>query len=239
MKVSVYLFLFVFAGMSLHAEDGHNLWLRNKSSGHVNVECSRSSPTLSIAIQELQQGWQGADNAKVVLIVKKDKSIKYDGYKINRDGIQANTDLGILYGVYELLRRQQTGEPVEVIISNPSYEVRVLNHWDNPDGTIERGYAGHSIFWRKGDNSLVVTESDKLLWQQYARANASVGINGSVLNNVNASPLMLTKEYLEKVKAIAEVLRPYGIKTYLSVKFSSPSLIGGFTALFRILADFW
>jgi len=143
MKVSVYLFLFVFTGLNLHAEDGHDLWLRNKSSGHVNVECSGNSPTLSIAIQELQQGWQGADNAKVVLIVKKDKSIKYDGFKISRDGIQANTDLGILYGVYELLRRQQSGEPFEVMISNPSYEVRVLNHWDNPNGTIERGYADH------------------------------------------------------------------------------------------------
>jgi alpha-glucuronidase len=227
MKASVYFFLFVFIGMSLHAEDGHNLWLRNKSSGHVNIECSKSSATLSIAIEELQQGWQGKDNARVILLVKNDKAIRNDGFKLSADGIQANTDLGILYGVYELLRRQQTGEPVEAMISNPSYEVRVLNHWDNPDGPIERGYAGHSIFWRKGEDSLVVTEDDKLLWKEYARANASVGINGTVLNNVNASPLMLSKEYLERVKAIAEVLRPYGIKTYLSVKFSSPSLIGG------------
>jgi alpha-glucuronidase len=227
MKASVYFFLFVFIGMSLHAEDGHNLWLRNKSSGHVNIECSKSSATLSIAIEELQQGWQGKDNARVILLVKNDKAIRNDGFKLSADGIQANTDLGILYGVYELLRRQQTGEPVEAMISNPSYEVRVLNHWDNPDGPIERGYAGHSIFWRKGEDSLVVTEDDKLLWKEYARANASVGINGTVLNNVNASPLMLSKEYLERVKAIAEVLRLYGIKTYLSVKFSSPSLIGG------------
>ena len=227
MKVSACFFLFVFIGVNSYAEDGHNLWLRNKSSGHVKVECSGSSATLSVAIEELQQGWQGKDNATVILLVKNDKAVRNDGFKINPDGVQANTDLGILYGVYELLRRQQTGEPVEVMISNPSYEVRVLNHWDNPDGTIERGYAGHSIFWRKGENSLVVTEADKILWKEYARANASVGINGTVLNNVNASPLILSKEYLERVKTIAEVLRPCGIKTYLSVKFSSPSLTGG------------
>ncbi|MGB8358792.1 MAG: alpha-glucuronidase [Bacteroidales bacterium] len=227
MKITVYLFLFVFTGVNLYAEDGHNLWLRNKSSGHVNIECSGSSATLSVAIEELQQGWQGKDNATIILQVKSDKAIRNDGFKITADGVQANTDLGILYGVYELLRRQQTGEPVEVMISNPSYDVRVLNHWDNPDGTIERGYAGHSIFWRKGEDSLAVTGADKILWKEYARANASVGINGTVLNNVNASPLILSNGYLERVKAIADILRPYGIKVYLSVKFSSPSQIGG------------
>jgi alpha-glucuronidase len=211
----------------LQAENGHNLWLRNKSTGHVNVVCSKSSATITIAIQELQQGWQGKDGAKVVLTLKNDNAIRNDGFKLSPDGILANTDLGILYGVYELLRRQQTGEPVEEMICNPSYGARVLDHWDNPDGSIERGYAGRSIFWHKGEDSLVVTDKDKVLWKEYARANASVGINGAVLNNVNASPLMLSKEYLQRVKAIAEVLRPYGIKTYLSIKFSSPSLIGG------------
>ena len=213
--------------MSLHAQDGHNLWLRNKSSGHVNIVCSKSSATLSVASDELQQGWQGKDNATVVLLIKKDKAIRNDGFKISPDKIQANTDLGILYGVYELLRQQQTGEPVEETISNPSYENRLLNHWDNPESSIERGYAGSSIFWRGGDSSLAVTESDMILWKEYARANASVGINGAVLNNVNASPLILTKEYLARVKAIADNFRPYGIKVYLSVKFSSPSQIGG------------
>ena len=124
------------------------------------------------------------------------------------------------------MRRQQTGQPIGEEIFNPSYEYRVLNHWDNLDGSIERGYAGRSIFWRK-ENPFVVTENDKMLWQEYARANASIGINGAVLDNVNASPLILSDEYLERVKAIAGVLRPYGMKTYLSVKFSSPSLVGG------------
>ncbi len=167
-------------------------------------------------------------SAKVVLTVKPDNNeIQEMVLKSALTEFRQILTWEYLYGVYELLRRQQTGEPVKEMICNPSYEARVLNHWDNPDGSIERGYAGRSIFWRKGENSLVVTENDKILWKEYARANASVGINGAVLNNVNASPLMLSKEYLERVKAIAEVLRPYGIKTYLSVKFSSPSLIGG------------
>jgi alpha-glucuronidase len=222
------LFLFIlFQSALLQAEDGHKLWLSNKSTASVTVICPKKSATTDIACQELQQGWQGKDGAKFVLTVKNDNTVKKDGFKLSPAGIQANTDIGILYGVYELLRRQQTGEPVIEMICNPSYEERLLNHWDNPDGTIERGYAGRSIFWRKGENSLLVTNDDRILWKEYARANASVGINGAVLNNVNASPLLLTKEYLERVKAIAEVLRPYGIKTYLSVKFSSPSLIGG------------
>ena len=227
MKVSAFVILLIFAGLNLNGENGHNLWLRNKSTGNVNVVCAKSSPTLSISIQELKNGWQGKPNATIVLTIKNDKAIKKDGFKLSPTGIQANTEIGILYGVYQLLRQQQTGQPVQEMIFNPSYEVRTLDHWDNPDGSIERGYAGRSIFWRNDDNSLVVTEKDKALWQEYARANASVGINGAVLNNVNASPLMLSKEYLERVKAIAATLRPYGVKIYLSVKFSSPSLIGG------------
>jgi alpha-glucuronidase len=102
----------------------------------------------------------------------------------------------------------------------------VLNHWDNLDGSVERGYAGHSIFWNAGTDSQTVTEKDKALWLEYARANASIGINGAVLNNVNASPKILSIECLMRVKAISEVLRPYGIKTYLAINFSSPSLLG-------------
>ena len=129
MRISALFLLFAFTGMPLLAEDGHNLWLRNKSTGNVTVVCQKSSPTLSIAIDELKNGWQGKDNGTVVLLVKKDKAISNDGFRITADGIQANTDLGILYGVYELLRRQQTGEPVVSMVSNPSYEVRTLNHW--------------------------------------------------------------------------------------------------------------
>lgn len=227
MRTIAGIVLLFCVAQSVNADTGHELWLRKHAINPVKVVCSGNSPTLSIAVRELGQGWGGEAGASVVLAVKPDRSIKGDGYKLTVSGVQANTELGILYGVYEMLRRQQTGQPNRETVFNPSHERRVLNHWDNPDGSVERGYAGRSIFWRGGDDSLVVTEKDRALWLEYARANASIGINGSVLNNVNASPQILSKQYLARVKEIADILRPYGIKTYLSVKFSSPSLLGG------------
>jgi alpha-glucuronidase len=227
MKVAVFSLLLFFLTLPSFAEDVHSLWLRAKSTSEVKVVCSKKSATLTIATNELQQGWQGKAGATVSLLVKSDKQIKGDGFRLTMNSIQANNDLGVLYGVYEMLRRQQTGEIINDEVVNPSYERRVLNHWDNQDGSIERGYAGLSIFWRKGKDSLDVTDNDKKLWGEYARADASIGINGAVLNNVNASPLILTTGYLQRVKAIADVLRPYGVKVYLSVKFSSPSMVGG------------
>ncbi|WP_232731926.1 alpha-glucuronidase [Confluentibacter lentus] len=213
--------------MTLHSQNGHDIWLQNKKAKPVNVTTSKQSSTIDIAKNELINGWQGPEGATIALTIKKDKSLHKDGFKITSTSIQANTDLGILYGVYDLLRRQQTETSIKDETINPSYDRRILNHWDNPNGSIERGYAGKSLFWHYGKDSLAVTESDIKLWKEYARINASVGINGAVLNNVNASPMMLTQGYLEKVKAIADVLRPYGVKTYISIKFSSPSLIGG------------
>jgi alpha-glucuronidase len=227
MRIKIALFILIITAPYLYAENGHDLWLRNKNARFVQVICKLNSPTLNIAKQELKQGWQGKEDATVVLSMRKDKAIKGDGFKLSINNVQANTELGILYGVYELLRRQQTGQTINEELSNPSYERRILNQWDNLDGSIERGYAGKSIFWRNEENTFIVTESDKKLWQEYARANASIGINGVVLDNVNASQLILTNRYLERVKSIAAILRPYGIKTYLSVKFSSPSLMGG------------
>jgi alpha-glucuronidase len=227
MRAFIKIFMLIFFTLSAKAETGHELWLRKHSHNPVTVICSGNSATLAIARSELEQGWLGKAGVSVVLTIKPDKSIKGDGYMLTTSGVQANTELGILYGVYEVLRRQQTGQSIQMAVSNPSYERRVLNHWDNLDGSVERGYAGHSIFWRSGSDALAVTGKDRTLWTEYARANASIGINGAVLNNVNASPQMLSNEYLIRVKAIAEVLRPYGIKTYLSIKFSSPSLLGG------------
>jgi alpha-glucuronidase len=227
MKKIIGIITLLFVTIQMLADDGHNLWLRGKSTGTVNVVCSKKSATLNIAIQEIKQGWQGKDGAKVTFIIKADKKIKGDGFKISTEAIQANTDIGILYGVYELLRRQQTGESIKEEIINPSYEFRILNHWDNLNGTIERGYAGHSIFWHTGKDSLIATEAEKNLWKEYARANASLGINATVLNNVNASPKMLTTDIIKRVKDIADILRPYGIKTYISINFSSPAVIGG------------
>jgi len=213
--------LYIFAA---RAENGHDLWLRKGPANTVKVSSSQRSPILNVAIRDLQENWQGKAGAVVVLKIVKDKDLKEDGFRIDASGVQATTDRGILYGVFELLRRQRTGQPT-IFKSNPSYRFRILNHWDNLDASVERGYAGNSIFWR--DKDLTVTEADKKLWLEYARANASIGINGSVLNNVNASPRMLAPENLKRVKAIADVLRPYGIKTYLSVNFSSPARLGG------------
>jgi len=227
MKILFTTVVLLFLSACVHAENGHDLWLRNKNAVSVQVVCARNTPTIAIARQELQRGWQGAPNASVILSMKSDKTIKGDGFRLSATGVQANSDLGVLYGVYELLRRQQTGEAINPELMNPSYERRVLNHWDNQNATIERGYAGRSIFWRNSKDSLVVTEADRKLWREYARANASVGINGSVLNNVNANVDVLTADYLARVKAIADELRPYGVQVYLSAKFSAPSQIGG------------
>ncbi|WP_461634265.1 alpha-glucuronidase family glycosyl hydrolase [Labilibaculum euxinus] len=153
-----------------------------------------------------------------------------DGYIIRTVGnnvtiIIANTDLGALYGTYHYLRYLQTDNTHKAnfdIVEIPSYQRRILNHWDNLDGTVERGYAGHSI-WQWED----LPEKISPRYVEYAKANASIGINGTVLNNVNAKPDILKLEYLEKVKVLANTFRPYGIKVYLSINFSSPSALGG------------
>jgi len=137
--------------------------------------------------------------------------------------ITGNTDKAVLYGVYHYLRILQTGKDKEIdVVEIPDYQRRILNHWDNLDGSVERGYAGKSI-WKWDE----LPEKISTGYVEYARANASIGINGTVLNNVNANPEILSKKYLEKVKIIANQLRPYGIKTYLSINFSSPAELGG------------
>ena len=226
MKIIISNILFIFTCLMLHAQDGHQFWLRNKKALPVHIICKKTTPTLVIARKELEDGWLGKPGATISLIVKNDTALKNDGFKISNGVIQANSDKGILYGVYELLRSQQTGDQTNEEVNNPSYKFRILDHWDNPNGSVERGYAGNSIFWRKQD-PFTVTADDKKLWQEYARANASIGINGSVLNNVNASPSILTLDYLNRAKAIADILRPYGLKVYLSVNFASPVSLGG------------
>ncbi|MBL7740802.1 MAG: alpha-glucuronidase [Chitinophagaceae bacterium] len=148
-------------------------------------------------------------------------STLYQGKKITV--IAANSDIGVLYGTFHFLRLLQTHQPIEKlnIISSPAILHRVLNHWDNLNRTVERGYAGFSIWdWHKLPDYIDQRYID------YARANASIGINGTVLTNVNANATILTKPYLEKVKALADVLRPYGLKVYLTARFSAPIEIG-------------
>ncbi len=138
--------------------------------------------------------------------------------------ITANSDKGVLYGAFRFLQLLQTGKSIKNIdiFSSPKIKIRVLDHWDNLNRSVERGYAGKSLWdWES------LPEKMDQRYVDYARANASIGINGSVLNNVNANPAMLKPEYLKKVAALANVFRPYGITVYLSVKFSSPQNIGG------------
>ena len=137
--------------------------------------------------------------------------------------IAANTDTGALYGSFAFLRLLQTRQPLEAldVADAPRLKLRVLNHWDNLDRTVERGYAGFSLWdWHKLPDYLDSRYTD------YARANASIGINGTVLTNVNANADVLTPRYLEKVAALAAVFRPYGIRVYLTARFSAPMEIG-------------
>ncbi len=138
--------------------------------------------------------------------------------------IASNSETGLLYGAFHFLRLLQTLTPIDKlnIIEKPRLQRRLLNHWDNLDGSIERGYAGQSL-WKWAELPDRVDER----YRDYARANASIGINGSVLNNVNSNSKSLTVEYLRKAAAIAGVFRPYGIRVYLSARFSSPIEIGG------------
>jgi len=138
--------------------------------------------------------------------------------------ITGKTDVGVLYGVYSFLRLMQTNKPIQNlnITDAPKTNIRILNHWDNLDRTVERGYAGFSLWnWQKLPDFIDQRYID------YARANASIGINGTVLTNVNANALILTPQYLEKVEALSNVFRPYGIKVYLTARFSAPIEIGG------------
>ncbi|MBS5797461.1 MAG: alpha-glucuronidase [Dysgonomonas mossii] len=219
--------IFILSSLLSWAEDGSRLWLRYPEikQKEKSILSSHSSPTINIALDELSNHWQG--QTVELQLNKKLKHLK-DGYSIKSYNqkiiISAGSDVGLLYGSYCLLRLQQTGADLTTldIEELPSYDIRILNHWDNLDGTIERGYSGYSLWkWDELPNTLSPR------YKEYARANASIGINGTVLNNVNASPNILKKDYLEKVKALADIFRPYGLKVYLSVNFSSPKVLEG------------
>ena len=201
-----------------------------KSSQCALASPAISTPTTEIALQELRNYWRGAPTITLNI---DPQMLADDGFSIRRTAngglqISANNDRGLLYAAYHLLRLQETGQPINPTEQHPAFSLRLLNHWDNLDGSIERGYAGRSIFWNNTQaaaNSSLFTLHSSLL-EEYARANASIGINGTVLNNVNASPRMLATEYLDSVRTIAGVLRPYGIRVYLSVNFASPMKVG-------------
>lgn len=245
MKKLILLGIMLMTLIASRADDGARLWLPstpiNTPTAKVKVVCKQKSPILESAKEELRQGWRTTQ--KVTLAVEKTAGneeayhiILYSDKKGQPQAtVKGATDRAVLYGVYELLRLQETQQlatlPVAAVgeeqtllerRSQPAFPLRLLNHWDNLDGSIERGYAGKSIFWS--------CPSDRDTWRehirQYARANASIGINGSVLNNVNASPQTLTTAYIDTVKTIAAILRPYGVKTYLSINFGTPKALG-------------
>jgi len=221
--------------INVSADDGSNLWLSKANNAHAQVTlCSKESPTTDIAVDELRNGWQGSN---IILEQKKQKGMKKDAFTISvkqdKITITSPSDIGLLYGAYRLLQMQTMGT-TKTITESPFHDIRLLDHWDNLDGNSERGYAGKSIFWNVegfpqsiGENNTKSLANCPLNSTKYARACASVGINGAVLNNVNASPKMLTTEVLQMTKQYADALRPYGMKVYLAVNFSSPKVVGG------------
>lgn len=219
---------FLSLALTLWAEDGSRLWLRQTPVNQASVCCLVTSPTLAVAREELAALWQGGEVDLQLCADETHRRLGKEGYTIRtsegKTVLEAATEQGLLYATYHLLRLQAEGADCTRldIREKPAFDIRVLNHWDNLDGTVERGYAGRSLWkWEE------LTDSVPARYREYARANASVGINGTVLNNVNASPEILSADYLQKVQKLADVFRPYGIKVYLSVNFASPMKLGG------------
>jgi len=228
MKRSIVFFYLVLLSTGLYAEDGSRLWLRAETGQNATITANKQSLTIDIAKQELQSQWKGAP-VQLNMVNNKDlQKLGKDGYQITGNkltgvSIQASAEQGLLYGTYHLLRLQETGSVGELnITESPKYDLRILNHWDNLNRTVERGYAGYSI-WRWDQLPGQISPR----YKEYARANASIGINATVLNNVNATPDALTPEFFQKVKVIADELRPYHIKVFLSINFSSPKVLDG------------
>jgi len=256
MKRRPILALAALAAVSLapaaRAEDGYDLWLRYRPVEGVaavgGVTVLGDGPTLAAARTELERGLAGlrggapagrtallagtSAQAQIAALKLPLQAAGAEGYVIRSvtiDGrpttvIAANSDVGVLYGAFAFLRRVQTRQPLDGldVADAPKVKLRLLNHWDNLDRSVERGYAGQSIWdwWKLPD-----VKDPRYI--DYARANASLGINGTVLNNVNAKADSLTAPYVAKAAAVADVLRPYGIKVYLSARFSAPKEIGG------------
>lgn len=222
------------------------LWLgyKNVSSDNKTVSCevvgfNKDSQVIKSALCELKSGLKGivsdevVDNAgsfDIALTIKKVDAIAKEGFRLESDAssvsISASDDNGVLYGAFELLRQLSCGKKLSEINveKTPSNPLRMMNHWDNMDGSIERGYSGQSFFFE--NKEIVVDERTR----DYARFMASIGINGIVINNVNvkdAATYLITDRYFDKVKELSEVFADYGIKTYLSLNFAAPIELGG------------
>jgi alpha-glucuronidase len=239
---------------TLFAEDGYRLWLRYEKIDNISllnsyskqlssIYVAGSSHTLAIIKNEFAQAFIGMlgkkinftndkSQADIVLQRPIDRNrLGEEGFSIQTNStsnkkqisITANTDIGWLYGSFGIIRLLQTHQSIQQlnIISIPKIKLRVLNHWDNLNRHVERGYAGISIF-----NWHTLPDYIDQRYIDYARANASIGINGTVLTNVNANALVLSHDYLLKTKALADAFRPYGIKVYLTARFSAPIELG-------------
>lgn len=242
----LFLFTLLFVGL-VRAEDGYRLWLRYDriednalrsayTAATATLELAtpsgRDSPTIAAARRELTDGLGGLLGVapQISLIAAPAPAAlagNAEGYTVRREGnrlrVAAGGDTGLLYGVFALLREIQQRTPVErlELTSAPRIARRLLNHWDNLNRTIERGYAGFSLWeWP------VLPDYVSPRYRDYARACASIGLNGTVLTNVNADALILTPDWLRKVNAIAGVLRPYGVRVYLTARFSAPMELG-------------
>jgi len=240
------LALGVAAVSPARADDGYRLWLRHPlhTDGKPIAQVATwndASPMIDAAAKELRRGLPVSAGPVLLSTVRYPEvaalnlpvsRLGDEGYLVRRvrvDGrdvtlVTGNTDRGVLYGAFALLRHLETGGSAEAIdlSSTPKVKLRVLDHWDNLDGVVERGYAGRSLWdwWTLPDYK-------DPRYTDYARANASLGINGTVLNNVNARAESLTAPYIAKAAALADVFRPYGIKVYLSARFSAPIELGG------------
>ncbi|WP_440980080.1 alpha-glucuronidase family glycosyl hydrolase [Sphingomonas pseudosanguinis] len=232
-----------FTAIPASADDGYGLWLKSTEQSVRQIDVSRSedSPTLIVAQAELQRSLPAglppillatAGNPSITALRLPFEGLGPEGYLVRTatlNGqrtllIAGNGDKGVLYGAFALIRHLATTPLADTLSlrSAPRVKLRVLNHWDNLDGSIERGYAGQSLWdwW-------TLPDFRDPRYTDYARANASIGINGTVLNNVNAKADSLNAPYIAKAAALADVFRPWGIKVYLSVRFSAPIELGG------------
>lgn len=241
----ILLVLFISAtALPSFSEDGSRLWLRYDTvSVRKQIDKGIDSPVMRLAENELSTFWKGGKVSLQLMADSEYFALGKDGYTINVENgttvLRSMSETGLLYAAYHLLRLQACGEDCSRldIKEKPMNDIRILNHWDNPDGTIERGYAGRSL-WKWDELPAKVSPR----YAEYARANASIGINGTVLNNVNASPEALSSDNLKKVKTLADIFRPYGIKVYLSVNFATPIKLGGLATadpLNSDVAEWW
>ena len=270
MRLLILAMGFVLACSTARAEDGYDLWLRYKPveasaraayaarAAAMAPARAPESPTLKVARAELERGLTGlvgkpaaaaagSRDGVIQLTISPQNDLGEEGYRIRTQAVNgkkttviaANRDIGVLYGVFRYLELIQTRQSIETldIASSPKVKLRMLNHWDNLNRTVERGYSGQSIFdwWR-----LPGHVDPRMV--DYARANASIGVNGAVLNNVNAKADSLTAPYIAKAAALADTFRPYGIKVYLSARWSAPVDLGGLKTadpLDPAVAAFW